>query len=346
VPVLRPHADDHAFIQNTNETIKMTSTTITTSISSTTTPTRKTSLDAIVTVAMCGYDARDMVLSLRTVGGWRGPIYVLTDAHPALALDGYASQCTPIDVRGNHPTFSSPKNATTATAPDDNNEFRNYKRALGRWNALYSKWHKTQIFHLIPDESVRTVLFMDADMVARQSLYAGSSASFSSSWLGQVEPLLADPTCELVAYPERWYTTLPIVGGKNGTVTGRYHSGFMILKRKQSARLLEEWSRLMTHPEFMDRDQGKLTQAVETLRTKVCWQPNRWRHMQIGADAIDDMWFRFTGPGTFFHVASSKKKKMMKMKGYNDGGGSSSASWGNEYDLNCSYTWPHEGTIT
>lgn len=276
----------------------------------------KTSLDAIVTVAMCGYDAKEMVQSLRSAGEWTGPIYVLTDApHAEDPL-----QCTPIDVRGNHPTF--------LTNP---NEFEDYKTALGRWNALYSKWHKTQIFKLIP-ESVQTVLFMDADMVAQRSLV-------ESSWLGQVESQITDPTCELITYPERWYTTLPLLGGKNKTVTGRYHSGFMILKRDKSAPLLEEWSRLMVHQEFMDRDQGKLTQAIESLHTKVCWQPSRWRHMQIGADNIDNLWFYLTTKGTFYHVASSKSK-MRKRKSGGPSAHVSSSSWGDKYDLNCNYTWP------
>jgi hypothetical protein len=289
-------------------------------------PRRKphTSLDAIVTVAMCGYDARDMVRSLRSAGEWTGPIYVLTDSP-----DGEdPSQCTPVDVRGDHPTF-----------PGRPDEYDDYRRALGRWNALYSKWHKTQIFRLLPDKEVRTVLFMDADMVAQRSLVG-------SSWLDEVEPLITDPSCELVTYPERWYTTVPLLGGKNRTVTGRYHSGFMILKRDESARLLEAWSSLMVHPEFMDRDQGKLTQAVDLLRTRVCWQPSRWRHMQIGADGIDGLWFRLTTKGTFYHVASSKSKlKTNKRKGV--GGSSSSAtttSWGDKYGLSCNYTWPNEET--
>jgi hypothetical protein len=277
---------------------------------------KKTSLDAIVTVAMCGYDAREMVQSLRSAGEWTGPIYVLTDAPHAED----PVQCTPIDVRGNHPTFLN-----------NPNEFQDYKTALDRWNALYSKWHKTQIFQLIP-ESVQTVLFMDADMLAQRSLT-------ESSWLGQVESLIADPSCELITYPERWYTTVPILGGKNKTVTGRYHSGFMILKRHQSAPLLEAWSRLMVHQEFMDRDQGKLTQAIESLQTKVCWQPNRWRHMQIGADNIDNLWFHLTTKGTFYHVASSKSKmRNGKSKGWSSP--ISSNSWGDKYDRNCNYTWP------
>ena len=59
-------------------------------------------LDAIVTVAMCGMTATEMVRALRTVGGWKGPIYIITEkSDPSGAPEDY----TILNVDGNHPKF-------------------------------------------------------------------------------------------------------------------------------------------------------------------------------------------------------------------------------------------------
>jgi hypothetical protein len=252
-------------------------------------------LDAIVTVAMCGFHAKEMVEALRTTGNWKGPIYVITDTpdyYYKNNSDSNEEQSTPMDVRGNHPTFLATQE-----------EFDLYKVGVQeRFNPeLYSKWHKTQLFHLLPnDKNIQSVLFIDADILAQQPL--------SKSWLSGVAPTIADPSCELILNPERWYTSFPVIGKGNITLSGKYNSGMMILKRTQSKDVLERWSQLLVRPPFVGRDQGKLTEAIESLGTKICWLPSRWRHVQNQADLIDRLWFRLTGKGTFLHLASAKNK--------------------------------------
>lgn len=56
----------------------------------------------------------------------------------------------------------------------------------------------------------------------------------------------------------------------------------------------------------MGRDQGKLTQAVEELESKVCHLTHQKRHVQNTADIIDRIWFGLLGKGTFLHIASTK----------------------------------------
>jgi hypothetical protein len=259
-------------------------------------------LDAIVTVAMCGFRAVEMVKALRTFGEWKGPIYVVTDTPENESSD----LCTPIDVRGNHPRFLT------------HDEFEAYKRGIHQFKVeIYSKWHKTQIFHLIPDETIQTVLFIDADMLAQQPL--------SRSWLSGVAPLIADPDCELTLNPERWYTSLPIIGKNNVTLSGKYNSGMMILKRKESRDVLEEWSRRIATPPFVGRDQGKLTDAIDFFGTKLCWLPSHWTHVQNQADLMDRAWFRLHGKGTFLHLSSAKKSKR-----YRD--------WNTRLRQSCNYT--------
>lgn len=251
----------------------------------------KQSLDAIVTVAMCGFDAKEMVTALRTAGQWTGPIYVITDS-PKKA--DYSNDCTTINVQGIHPAF------------EDKNEYESYVHGITQYNPeIYSKWQKTQLFNLIPsgeEEDIQTILFIDADMLAQQPL--------SKNWLSAVEPLIENPNCELILNPERWYTTLPIIGKKDVALSGRYNSGMMILKRNQSSDVLEQWSHRLVRPPFSGRDQGKLTESIDELQTKLCWLPSHWTHVQNQADLIDRMWFRFVHEkGTFLHLASAKKAK-------------------------------------
>ena len=266
-------------------------------------------LDAIVTVAMCGFHAQEMVDALRTAGQWKGPIYVLTDSpefydsssqQQQSRSSSSSSSFTPVNVRGNHPTF--------LTHP----EFDQYKIGVQRFNPeIYSKWHKTQIFPFIPPQH-NNILFLDADMLAQQPLHNG--------WLSSVAPLIADPTCELILNPERWYTSFPIIGKGNRTLSGNYNSGMMILKRKESQHVLKEWSRLLVSPPYVGRDQGKLTQAIEEdstttkTTTKVCWLPSHWIHVQNQADVVDRIWFRLRGKGTFLHLASAKNKGEWKSR--------------------------------
>jgi hypothetical protein len=240
-------------------------------------------LDAIVTVAMCGFYANEMVRALRTKGEWKGPIYVITD-EPS---QEDATLCTPVDVRGNHPTFLTQQ------------EFESYKQGIQEFNPdIWSKWHKTQLFQLLPDPSIQTILFMDADMLAQQPL--------DKTFLPSLAPIMADRTCELSSYPERWYTTLPIIGGYEKKEAGKIGGFMSIQKRKQTAPFLNEWSNRLVRPPFTARDQGKLTLSVEALNTKICGLPNRWRHIQNQADLMDRIWFSIVGEGTFLHLASSK----------------------------------------
>jgi hypothetical protein len=240
-------------------------------------------LDAIVTVAMCGFYANEMVKALRTKGEWKGPIYVITD-EPS---QEDANLCTPVDVRGHHPTF--------LTQP----EFESYKQGVQEFNPdVWSKWHKTQLFQLLPDPDIQTILFIDADILAQQPL--------AKSFLPSLAPMMADRTCELSAYPERWYTTIPIIGKADKKEAGKIGGFMSIQKRKETAPFLNEWSNRLVRPPFSNRDQGKLTLSVESLDTKICGLPNRWWHVQNQADLMDRLWFAIIGNGTFLHLASSK----------------------------------------
>ena len=251
-------------------------------------------LDAFVTVAMCGFNANEMVRALRTKGEWKGPIYVITD-DPS---QEDANLCTPVSVRGNHPTF--------LTQP----EFEDYKRGIHALNPyVWSKWHKTQIFQLLP-ETINTVVFMDADMLAQQPL--------TKTWLPSLAPLLNDPQCELTVYPERWYSKFPPLfpakNQKKKSSPGNYNSGMMLQKRKETAPLLKDWSRRMVKRPFYGRDQGKLTASVESsLNTKICWLPSRWWHLENQADGMDRIWFSIFAKATFLHMASAKTGKWKEM---------------------------------
>jgi hypothetical protein len=242
-------------------------------------------LDAIVTVAMCGFYANEMVKALRTKGEWKGPIYVITD-EPS---QEDANLCTPVDVRGNHPTFFSTQE-----------EFESYKQGIQEFNPeIWSKWHKTQLFQLLPDETIQTILFIDADMLAQQPL--------DKSFLPSLAPMMADPTCELSSYPERWYTTIPVLGKADKKNAGKIGGYMSIQKRKETAPFLNEWSNRLVRPPFTSRDQGKLTLSVEALNTNICGLPSRWWHIQNQADLMDRVWFSIFGKGTFLHLASSKR---------------------------------------
>lgn len=230
----------------------------------------------------------------------RGVNYILTDSpknHQDYCDNG--TFCSIIDVQGNHPKF------------DSEDEFKLYLQGIHTIPVdIYSKWHKTQIFELIPqDDNIHTVLFMDADLLAQRSL--------EDNWLPNIEHMLNNnrypnemvDDCELILYPERWYTTLPIIGDNNLSLTGKFNSGMMILNRESSRNILKRWGDLLVRPPFVSRDQGKLTQAIDEMDTHVCFLPNRWAHIQNEADLIDRLWFKLAGKGTFLHIASAKKKK-------------------------------------
>jgi len=248
-------------------------------------------LDAIVTVAMCGFRADDMVRALRTNGQWKGPIYVITDTPPEKDPKDY----TVLNVKGHHPKFVS------------QGEFDEYVKGIHTFKSeIYSKWHKTQIFHLIPQQhNVHTALFIDADMLAQLPL--------SQHWLSDLRPFIQNANCHLTLYPERWYTHLPIIGKNDIALSGLYNSGMMILKRKESALVLKHWGNLLVHPPWVGRDQGKLTQAVDHTQTQLCFLPNHFRHVQNEADLIDRVWFGLFGKGTFLHISSAKKTRSKYM---------------------------------
>jgi hypothetical protein len=240
-------------------------------------------LDAIVTVAMCGFNANEMVESVRKAGEWKGPIYVITDTPDAENKE----LCTPVDVRGHHPDFLNQE------------EFEAYKKGIERLNpSLYSKWHKTQIFQLLP-KTINTALFIDADMMARQPL--------AKSWLPSLAKIIGDPNCDYGAYHERFYTKLPIISQGERKNVGKVFGGMSLQKRKESAPLMKEWSRLMTHAPFLNRDQGKLTQSIEATEPNICWLPSHWLHLHNQADQMDRIWFKLIGEATFLHLASAKK---------------------------------------
>lgn len=254
-------------------------------------------IDAIVTIGMCGFHATEMVAALRKNGFWSKPIYIITD-DPKENQCNERNLCNIIDVRGNHPKF------------DNEDDFNEYVQGIHTFPVdIYSKWHKTQIFELIPrDDNINTVLFMDADLLAQKSLI--------DNWLPSIQHMLNDRyphenahDCELILYPERWYTTLPIIGDNNPSLTGKFNSGMMILNRESSRNILRRWGDLLVRPPFVGRDQGKLTQAIEEMNTHVCFLPDRWTHIQNEADLLDRLWFKLMGKGTFLHIASAKKKR-------------------------------------
>jgi hypothetical protein len=272
---------------------------------------KKLSIDAIVTIGMCGYHATEMVAALRNIGYWSRPIYVISDS-PKDHEECDGSFCTVIDVRGNHPKF------------DNESDFNQYVQGIHTFPVdIYTKWHKTQIFNLIPqDDDINTVIFMDADLLTQKTLM--------DSWLPSIENVINDHSlhelandCELTVYPERWYQSLPIIGDK---LTGKYNSGMMILNRDLSHDILRRWGDLLVRSPFVGRDQGKLTQAIEEIGTQVCYLPNRWAHMQIESDLMDRLWFKLIGKGTFLHIASAKKKG----KKYQD--------WNKRLQQTCTYS--------
>jgi hypothetical protein len=243
----------------------------------------KSPVDAIVTVAMCGFHATEMVQALRKEGQWTGPIYVITDKPEAED----PSLCTPIDVKNNHPTFLNEA------------DYYAYRQGARRFNPeIWSKWHKTQLFHLLPD-TVHTVLFLDADILAQLPL--------ADDWLPSVTPVIESHDCELILSTERFYTKIPGLSKHDLKNSGAYWSGMIVVKRIESQKVLKEWSELLVREPFMGRDQGKLTDAIETTDTKLCWLPSHWKHVHNQADVMDRVWFNLVGKGTFRHLASSKK---------------------------------------
>lgn len=268
------------------------------------TPSNETSLDAIVTVAMCGFKANEMVQALRIKGEWKGYIYVLTDTPD----QEDSNLATIIDVRNNHPTFLNPQ------------EFNLYKGGLEEYNReLWSKWHKTQIFQLLP-KTINTALFMDADMLAQKPL--------SSGWLQGIEQSIHNPQCELTLNPERWYTRLPILSTRHPSLAGKWNSGMLILKREESADVLEDWSNRLVRPPFMGRDQSKLTESIEKLDTKLCFLPSHWNYLQNQADLMDRIWFTIFRKATFLHIASTKHSRPTEY-----------AIWKEMYEQKCDYNW-------
>jgi hypothetical protein len=268
--------------------------------------TSNTQLDAIVTIAMCGFPATEFVQALRGDGQWQGPIYVITDTPE----QEDSTLSTQIDVRHHHPTFD--KDSPPGKGLD---EFQEYVQGVLEYPTLWPKWHKTQLLELLPPEH-NTILFVDDDMLARKSL--------SKEWLPSIAPLLASRECELVINPERWYTTWPIIGGcRDAKLCGKYGGGMWIQKRGLTDKLMNEWGNALIRPPFVtQRDQGKLTDAVEATDTKICYFPSHWKHVQNGADLLDRYWFQFksivfragvfgdgengAGAATWFHYASSK----------------------------------------
>ena len=254
------------------------------------------SLDAIVTISMCGFDHEEMVRALRTHGKWNGPIYVITDDQSkhknkkdlTNSGDEYSYSYTELNVQGNHPKDFS-----------NEQEFEEYARGMNQYSSgnIYTKWFKTQIFKLIPEtDNVQTVLFVDADMLAQRPL--------SETFLPDIEPLLTSPDCELSLYAET-YTAFR----SNVTRTGLYNSGMMILKRKESRKLLDRWSFIMVRPPFTGRDQGDLTKAIQETHTNICYLPSRLAHVQNMAELLHRFWFKFARPATFLHIASAKMSK-------------------------------------
>ena len=257
------------------------------------------SLDAIVTISMCGFDHQEMVRALRTHGKWNGPIYVITDDQSKHknnkdrtdSGDEYSYSYTELNVQGNHPKDFS-----------NEQEFEEYARGMNQYSSgnIYTKWFKTQIFKLIPEtDNVQTVLFVDADMLAQRPL--------SETFLPDIEPLLTSPDCELSLYAESY-----IAFRSNVTRTGLYNGGMLLLKRKESRVLLDRWSFLMVRPPFTGRDQGDLTKAIQETHTKICYLPSRLANIQNMAELLHRVWFKFARPATFLHIASAKMRKQPK----------------------------------
>jgi len=246
---------------------------------------------------MCGFTAKHAVRALRQQGRWTKPIFVITDTPDKED----ATQCTPVKVT-QHPTFETDA------------EYRDYVQGIQQFNPeIWTKWHKTQIFELLPGTSIQTILFIDADMLAQHALM--------ETWYDAVVPMMQDPDCHLILYPERWYTKIPLLGTKSRHLTGRYNSGMWIAKRNASASVLREWGSRMVHPPWMGRDQSKLTEAIDAVGATICELPNHWDHVENQADVLDKIWFHsgvlHRANSTFLHMSSHKTgdwKQMLSQK--------------------------------
>jgi hypothetical protein len=252
--------------------------------------------DAIVTLATNDFRATLLSSTLRNVGGWDGPIYVFSDDPD----NENSAVVTPIDIREHHPEFLSA------------HEFQTYKEHHDSNHPHpWMKWHKTQLFDLLPD-SVDQVLFLDADIVVQKSLDDFWHDILYSHHHHDDD----DKNCDLSLYPERWYTNTFL---SKYADSGLYNSGILLAKRS-SLPLLRQWGRLIVTPPFSKRDQPKLTQAIHQASDDVtiCTLNHRTKHVMYEPDLLDRFWRALGRTTTFRHFASFKKVQKLWKETYQD----------------------------
>ena len=104
------------------------------------------------------------------------------------------------------------------------------------------------------------------------------------------------------------FIKLPFISKVNRSNVGKVFGGMSLQKRKESATLMKEWSRLMAHAPFLNRDQGKLTESIQATEPNVCWLPSHWWHPHNQADQMDRIWFKLVGEATFLLLPRRRKE--------------------------------------
>lgn len=217
-------------------------------------------IDAIATLATGTYSAKRLVSTLRSPhrGAWTGPVYVLTD----------------------RPWLGRHMNATAIRI-----------RVTGE--RMVTKWHKTQLFHLLPSE-LNTVLYLDADVEVQRTvaLFAANSLR-----LWQTRP------CNASMFEERWYTRRRY---------GAFNSGIALYHRTRSRVLLSRWSELLLSGRYR-RDQLALDKARSDTKAAVCKLPIS--HLNYAADAVSRFVSSlgvFSDRATFRHLTGHKSLVTME----------------------------------
>lgn len=246
--------------------------------------------DAIATLATGEFSANRLISTLRGAGQWQGPIYVITD-HTEMyrgkaVVNEYSATvhtgAYAVEIRATEPFW----------LPDE---------ARSRWEEhksfskrIWTKWHKTQIFQMLPKD-INTILLMDADVEVKGPIHRFES---------DIAHHLMPHRCNASFFQERWYS--------RGTM-GAFNSGIAIYTREGSRDLLAEWSRQILSTTFV-RDQLALNAAMENTTSTICKLPSR--HLFYVADTVQRWknklpFFSAKEPITFAHMTGQKSLERM-----------------------------------
>lgn len=220
-------------------------------------------LDAIVYISMgktsMGSLIDQSIKSVRKLGMWRGPLFVLTDNPMCFAhLEEYKISLIEI-----------PKQP----------------------NIMSIKLLKTKLFEYIDNESIKEILYMDADIIVTREL-----SSFFYDYISIInneETKLEN--FDFAGFPDAKGHYIGFCSGCD-----KWHTGVMIFKRKLGLECLDQWATLLKSGKYLT-DQESLDNSFEYCPNTIELPA---KHLLFAKDILG---FLFLRDYTFLHLTGANK---------------------------------------